>query len=56
MSKAFEDIRRRLNRLMAPVCPDCWGKRLRFVREGHHQYSVPCRLCRGTGRILDDTE
>jgi DnaJ-class molecular chaperone len=39
-----------------PTCPDCWGEGRRIARDAHGVFLTVCRLCRGTGRIEDDTK
>lgn len=43
---------------LAPRCVDCNGKGYRAVSivPGPLRMRVPCRLCRGTGRIFSDQD
>jgi DnaJ-class molecular chaperone len=48
-------LREKLKHFAAPTCPDCWGVGRRWIQDQFHNlHFAPCRLCRGTGRILED--
>jgi DnaJ-class molecular chaperone len=52
----LSQLRETLKRLTAPTCVDCWGVGQRWVQDRHRNlHFTPCRLCRGTGRIVEES-